>query len=421
MEDVATSNKLNKSSKKELEDQHKFSLIDDVLRLVWREHKITRAEISRRLDLSRSTVTDLMRDLINLNFISEDGIGKSSGGRKPIVLKFNDDARVVLGVDIGATHVSVVMTNLRGEVISWKEVKHPTVKDPKGTRKIVNNLCDQFLEKYRNRKETLLSIGVSFPSPIDPKNPEYISENIIPIWQGKSGIKELKDKYCVPVSVDNDANLGALAEHWWGAARRVNDLIYIKVSNGIGAGIILGGKLYRGAKGIAGEMSHMSFDPNGRQCGCGLRGCLATTISAWALENRVEILKDLYPNSILVQGNRNITAIEDATLNNDPLALQIVAEATEQLSIAITSLINFLNPDMVLLGGNLTRLDELILKPIREKINTCSLVSTVNKPELRIGSLGPRTIAIGAATLAIQQAFSDPKLLRQNINQEYLC
>lgn len=406
-------NKLNKSSKEELKTQNKLSITDDVLRLIWREQQISRADISRHLSLSRSTVTEITRDLIKSNFVKEHGIGESNGGRKPIVLKFNDDARVVLGIDIGATHVSVVMTNLRGEIKSWKEVNHPVVKDPEGTKRIVNDICDQFLGTINNKKQMLLSIGVSFPSPIDPKFPEYVSETIIPEWQGKSGVEELIEKYGVSVCIDNDANLGALAEHWWGAARRVNDLLYIKISNGIGAGLILGGKLYRGAKGIAGEMSHMSVDPNGKQCGCGLRGCLATTISAWALEARVETLSVLYPDSPLVSGKSGILEIENAALNNDPLALQIVSEASEQLSIAITSLVNMLNPDMILLGGRLSRLGEILLKPIRDKMNICSLVSTVNKPQLQIGSLEPKTIAIGAATLAIQRAFSDPKVLRK--------
>lgn len=415
MTSASTSKKLNKSSKKELETLNKLSLTDDILRLVWREHKISRAEISRRLGLSRSTVTELVKDLLDLNFVSEDGTGESSGGRRPIILKFNDDARVILGIDIGATHVSIAMTNLRGNLILWKERKHSVRKDPEGTQHIINELCNDCFNEIENNHEMLLSIGVSFPTPIDPKHPEYISENIIPEWHGKSGVEALRDKYKVPVIIDNDANLGALAEHWWGAGRDVSDLLYIKISNGIGAGLILGGKLYRGAKGIAGEMSHMPVDPNGIQCGCGLRGCLTTTISAWALEARVQSLAVLYPKSPLVTGKSGIIEIEDAAMDNDPLALQIVMEAAEQLSIAIISLVNMLNPDMVLFGGSLSRLEDILLNPIREKIEVCSLVSTINKPKLQIGRLGSKAIALGAATLAIQQAFADPKILRKNI------
>jgi predicted NBD/HSP70 family sugar kinase len=408
----ATSNKLNKSSKRELEARNKFSLKDDILRLVWREYNISRAEISRKLGLSRSTVTELVKELIQLNFISEAGIGESSGGRKPIVLEFNDDAKIVLGIDIGATHVSVAMTNLRGKLITFKEKKHSVIHDQAGTLKIINELCDDCLENHKGEGQDLLSIGVAVPSPVDPKHPEYMSETVIPEWHGESGVEALKIKYKVPIAIDNDANLGALAEHWWGAARDVSDLLYIKISNGIGAGLILDGKLYRGAMGIAGELSHMPIDPNGKQCGCGLRGCLATTISAWALEQRITTLEALYPDSELLKGKRRIYEIEDAALNRDKMALQIVSEAAEHLSIAIMSLINMINPEMILVGGSLSRLEELLLKPIREKMNLCTLIKTVSKPKLSISRLGAKSIALGAATLAIKKAFRDPRILR---------
>ena len=219
----------------------------------------------------------------------------------------------------------------------------------------------------------------------------------------------------MPVYLDNDANLGALAEHWWGAGKAVNDLIYIKISNGIGAGYILGGKLYRGSKGIAGEMSHMPIDPNGRLCGCGLRGCLGTVISAWALIERVRTLSNLYPSGPLLQGALNIVDIENAASDGDPLANQVVTEATNYLTSAITSLVNLMNPNMIRIGGSLSRLGELVLNPIQEKIDSSALVSSVVKTKLVASTLGSKAIAIGAATLAIEQAFIDPKILRENI------
>jgi len=261
----------------------------------------------------------------------------------------------------------------------------------------------------------LLSIGVSVPSPVDPIRPEYLSETIIPAWHGKSGLERLRRKYSVPVYLDNDANLGALAEHWWGAGKNVNDLIYIKISNGIGAGYILGGKLYRGSKGIAGEMSHMPIDPNGRLCGCGLRGCLATVISAWALKERIGTLSNLYPSSSLLNGSPSIIDIENAALNGDQLAIQVVTEATNYLTSAIISLVNLLNPDIIIIGGSLSRLGELVINPIQKKIDDCALVSSVSKTKIQTSKLGSQGIAIGAATLAIEQAFIDPKILRKNI------
>lgn len=396
--------------------QSNVSLKDSVLRLIWRDHQISRAEISRQLDSSRSTVTEIVKDLLKTDLVSEVGIGKSSGGRKPIVLEFQNEAKVILGIDIGATHVSVAMTNLVGRLLFWKEKKHPVREDPEGTYEVIYELCNEALISQNFGYDKLLSIGVSVPSPIDPIRPEYLSESIIPAWHGKSGLERLREKYGVPVYLDNDANLGALAEYWWGAGKNVTDLVYIKISHGIGAGFILGGELYRGSRGIAGEMSHMPIDPNGRLCGCGLRGCLSTVISAWALKERVKNLSVLYPDSPLVNGEPGIIDIEDAALSGDPLAVQVVTEAAYYLTSAVISLVNLMNPEMIIIGGSLSRLGELVLNPIREKIEASALVSAVGKTQLKISELGSKGIAIGAATLAIDQAFSDPQILRKKIN-----
>lgn len=405
--------RINSNPETEAEQQSNLLLKDTVLRLIWREHKISRAEISRQLDLARSTVTEIVRELLSTGLIAEVGSGKSNGGRKPVLLQFQDDAKVILGIDIGATHISVAMTNLRGKLLKWKEKEFPVRDDSEGTFKVIDELCNECLKDFnKSGNDKLLSIGVSVPSPVDPRRPEYLSETIIPAWHGKSGLERLREKYKVPVYLDNDANLGALAEHWWGQGKNSNDLVYIKISNGIGAGYIFNGRLYRGAEGIAGEMSHMPIDPNGRLCGCGLRGCLATVISAWALIERVKTLSVLYPDSELLKTTITIKNIENAALNRDPLALQVIAEAVNYLTSAITSLVNLLNPNLIVLGGSLSRLGGLIINPIQEKINSCTLISSVNTTKLVTSSLGPEGIAIGAATLAIEQAFIDPKILR---------
>ena len=407
--------RITSNAETQIDQQSELSLKDSVLRLNWREHQISRAEISRQLNLSRSTVTEIIKELLPTGLVAEVGNGESSGGRKPILLQFQDDAKVILGIDIGATHVSVAMTNLRGKLLLWKEKEYPVREDPEGTYKVIDQLCNECLSSLKHGSEMLLSIGVAVPSPVDPIHPEYLSETIIPSWHGKSGLERLREKYDVPVYLDNDANLGALAEHWWGAGKAVNDLIYIKISNGIGAGYILGGKLYRGSKGIAGEMSHMPIDPNGRLCGCGLRGCLATVISAWALKERIGTLSNLYPDSSLLNGSPSIIDIENAALNGDQLAIQVVNEATNYLTSAITSLVNLMNPDMIIIGGSLSGLGELVINPIQKKIDSCALVSSVAKTKLVTSALGSKGIAIGAATLAIEQAFIDPKILRDNI------
>ncbi len=352
--------KINKNSvivlgNRSFEMYKEHSLSDFILRVVWREHQISRADIARKLDLSRSTVTEIIKELLNTDFISEIGNGVSSGGRRPVVLEFQDDAKFILGIDIGATHISVALTNLRGKLLIWKEIKHPVREDPRGTWKLVIDLCNKCSKESKFDLKDLMCIGVAFPSPVDPARPESLSESILPNWAGFSGIEQLRGYFKVPVFVDNDANLGALAEHWWGAGRGIDDLVYIKIGNGIGAGYILGGELYRGAKGTAGEMSHMSINFNGNQCGCGLKGCLATYLASWALEIRANTLLPSYPDSKLNLNYPKIREIEKAAMDGDILALKVVKEASEYLSVAITSLINLFNPAQVIVGGSLTR------------------------------------------------------------------
>ncbi|GJQ62372.1 MAG: transcriptional regulator [Melioribacteraceae bacterium] len=407
-------NNINSNIETEIDKQNGFTLKDKILRLIWRESQISRAEIARQLNLSRSTVTEIIKELLPTGLLAEVGSGESSGGRKPIVLEFQDEAKVILGIDIGASHVSVAMTDLRGNLLFWNEKDFPAREDASGTYKIIDQLCNECLASQKYGYDKLLSIGVAVPSPVDPFHPEYLSETIIPAWHGKSGLERLREKYQVPVYLDNDANLGALAENWWTTTKDVNDLIYIKLSSGIGAGFVFGGKLYRGAKGIAGEMSHMPIDPNGKLCGCGLRGCLATVLSIWALKARIASLSELYPESPLHIGDSGILEIENAALADDPLALQIVNEATEYLTTAIVSLVNMMNPEMIIIGGSFARLGDILLDPIRKTINDTALVSTIPKTRLKVSELGSKGIAIGAATLAIEQAFIEPELLTRS-------
>ena len=393
-------------------------LADSVLRLIWRERRISRAEIARRTGLSRSTVTEIVRDLLKTALVAEVGTGRSRGGRRPIVLEFQDDACIILGVDIGATHVAVALTDLRGRVLAWNEAAHPVRTDPEGTRALIIRLCDASLAMGKNVTQRLIGIGVGVPSPVDPDDPYGLSEVVLPEWHGRSGLEGLRENYGLPVLVDNDANLGALAERWWGAGREVDDFAYVKLATGIGLGHILGGEIYRGAEGFAGEIGHLAIDPHGEPCICGLRGCLATFVGSKALVARARALLVDHPESLLAVDEPTITAIEDAALAGDRLALRVVHEAAEYLGIAVAGLLNLNNPSMVILGGGLVRVGQLLLEPLREAVRSRTLVSSVAAADIRTSELGPQAPAVGAATLVLDAALNDPRLFQPAPVQE---
>lgn len=386
------------------------ALVQSVLRLIWEEHRISRAEIARRLSLSRSTVTGIVDELLPMGLVAEVGVGPSRGGRPPIVLEFKYDAGCILGVDIGATHVAVALTDLRGNLLAWRHRPHPVRTDPEGTRALIADLCASCLAERPGLRKQLVGIGVAAPCPIDPEHPDHFSELVLPDWGGRSGLKSLAARYRVPMLVDNDANLGALAERWWGAGRGIDDFAYVKLATGLGSGHFIGGKVYRGATGVAGEIGHMAIEPHGKPCICGLRGCLVTLVGAPALVERARELRGRHPNGALASGELSIAAIEDAALAGDGLALQIVHEAADHLGLAIASLLNLMNPRLVILGGGLSRLGDLLLEPLRDVIRNRTLVSSLAAADVTTSALGPRSIAIGAATYLLDAALDDARL-----------
>ena len=388
-------------------------LADSVLHLIRNKHQISRAEIARQIGLSRSTVTEVIRDLLLTGYVKEVGAGVSSGGRKPIVLEFQNDHKVILGVDIGATHVSASLMNLGGQLLAFEKRSYSVRSDPEGTRSLVFQLCDACLNQVADGNKRLLSIGIALPSPVDPDHPEWVSEVVIPAWRGKNELDILHSHYGVPVYVDNDANLGALAEYRWGAGRGFEDVTYVKIGYGIGAGFVLNGEIYRGSTGIAGEMGHMPVGEGEIVCECGLKGCLATYVGGKAMFARVTELAAKYPHSPLAKGTSNLEEIELAAHNNDALALHLYQETTEYLSTAITGWINMMNPSRIILGGAMKELQSHLLNPVQQKIKACSIVGSVPNTDIRTSELGHKAESIGAATLALEGVFAEPGFYRE--------
>jgi predicted NBD/HSP70 family sugar kinase len=385
-------------------------LVDSVLRLIWQERTISRAEIARRANLSRSTVSEVVGALLPTGLVTEGGPGESLGGRRPILLHFEDDAFCILGVEMGASHVAVALTDLRGRVLDWELRDHPVRTDPEGTLRRIVELCEASLASRRGAASRLVGVGVAVPSPADPRHPFALSEVVLPAWKGHSGLESLAERYGVPVLVDNDANLGALAEHWWGAGRGVADFAYVKVGTGVGSGHVIGGELYRGATGFAGEIGHLSIDPDGEPCICGLRGCLVTHVGSPALVKRARTLLPEYPGSLLEGIEVTMTSIEAAALAADPLALRVTREAAETLGIAVAGMLNLMNPALVVVGGGITGLGDRFLEPLRETVRMRTRVSSVAGASIVMSDLGPQSVAVGAASLVLKVALANPRL-----------
>lgn len=381
-----------------------------MLELVWRRRTVSRAEIARRTGRSRSTISEVVARLLPTGLIEEVGSGASRGGRRPILIGFRDRAGVIIGVDIGAAHVSVALTDLRGRILEWREEDFPVRSDPHGTAALAVKLTEACLAAGGAGLHSPMGIGIAVPSPVDPGSPYRILERILPAWHSFDLLGALRNHFEVPAFVDNDANLGALAEHHWGKAVGIDDFAYLKVATGIGAGLMIDGEIYRGATGVAGEIGHVAIDPRGPQCVCGNRGCLATFVGTRALMSRIQELLPEFPHSVLTGTTPDIRSLEDAALADDPLALKVVDEAARNLGIVIAGVLNLMNPGSVILGGSLARLGDRLIEPLSAAVASRTLVASAAASRIRTSELGPRATALGAATHVLVAALADPTL-----------
>jgi predicted NBD/HSP70 family sugar kinase len=375
-----------------------------VLRLIWRERQISRADIARHTGLSPSTVSAIVAELERAGLVREIGAGASRGGRRPVLVGFRDDAFVLVGVELGATHVSAVLTDLRGHVRAFRDTHVAVRDDPKGAMAMARALIDECLASERVSKKRVVGIGVAVPSPVHPERPGKLSALIMPAWREYDVQEILAGAFGVPVFVDNDANLGALSERFWGAGAGGEDLAFIKVATGIGSGHIINGALYRGSGGTAGEIGHIAIDPNGPPCVCGSRGCLATLIGAEALLARARARWGKKKK------NPTVADIVVGARSGDPVARELVEEVGRSLGVVVAGLLNLLNPAVVVLGGEITSVGDLLLDPLRASIRARALSTSVAETQIVASRLGARSIAVGAATLVLDSALADRSL-----------
>lgn len=377
-----------------------------LLRMLWKERQLTRVDLAKRTGLSPSTVSTIISDLERAGIVQTLGAVASRGGRRPLLIGLRDDSFAQLGVEIGARHVSAVLTDLRGRVLTFEERKHPVRSDPEGTLLQARQMIDDALRRERFPTRKLLGIGVAVPSPVDISLPGQLSEMIFPAWRGFD-VREALSTYDVPVFVDNDANLGAVAEHWWGAGTDASELIYVKVGAGVGAGYVIRGELYRGATGKAGELGHVPIEANGAECICGNRGCLTTLIGSEELSERARILFGLEEAPPLAEVVRRARA-------GDLLARQLVDDVGERLGVVIGMLLNLLDVELVILGGEISSVGDMLLDGVRRTVRKRALPSALAQTRIVTSNLGPRAIAVGAATLALAAALANQQLVAGN-------
>lgn len=370
---------------------------------IWSHEGLSRADLARSTGLSRATVSDIVGGFVELGVVTEAEATASSGGRPPIRLVFNDAWRQVIGVELGGAHVSGVRTDLRGKVLARFGRELPVDRDPYATLATMDDGIRSLLAA--DPSPPILGIGLGVPSPLRVDRGAELDVHLFPRWVGIDLEKHLHQQFGRPVMVENDANLGALAEHWWGAGRDVSDLAYIKLGTGVGAGILIGGQIHRGSSGIAGEIGHTTIDPSGPRCRCGLHGCLEALVGTASLTSRAEAA---YAAVGCPRDGLTVHGLIGAAREGDTIACQFVTSAGTCLGIAVANLLNLVNPGRVILGGRLTEAGPLLLDDLLTAMEARALWTSRADSNVVFSDLGDDGVALGASTLVLQNALSNP-------------
>lgn len=384
--------------------------LSQVLKLIHERGSISRASMVREIGLSATAISSIVAELLDSGYISEGGAGKSSGGRRPILVEFNPDHRWVVGIDLGASHISTILSNLSGEVKAKKYKKFNVANDPKGALEVVHSQISGSLSENKKNLRGILGIGLAIPAPLEGEKLDTFSPVILPRWKDIKVAAILERAFGIPVYMDNDANAGALAEKWWGRGRGVTNMVYIKLGTGVGSGLIIQDDIFRGSGGTAGEIGHTTIDINGHQCRCGNFGCMESFVGIPAILEKTAERISKNSSSSLDPDHIDIDSITRAALEQDPIACEIVREAGRDLGIAIANSINLINPELIVLGGELVEAGDVFMEAVCASAFSRSISKAVNEVTITSSTFYEDVVSVGAATLVMYYAFMPPNI-----------
>ena len=385
---------------------------------VFRTHTtLSRARLAMETGLNPSTVSNIIGELIQEDLIRETDLIQSSTGRPGRLLELNPEGGCALGIEINVDYIELVVTDFAANIL-WRQRQAST---PEAGQDVIMpqvlHLAKQASAFIQARKSRLLGIGVGVPGLVD------VSSGLLRLapnlhWVDVPVRDVLASYFDCPIYVESEANAAALGEYYFGAVRNVKDFIYLSSAGiGLGSGIVMGGKLFRGMFGYAGEAGHMTLDVNGELCGCGKRGCWETFVGPRAVEQHIRQSLALGAKSILhdmAKGDLQNIVFDDvvqAAQAGDQIAMDALGQVAFYLGIGIANLVNLFNVEVIVLGGALNNASSLLLKDVERIVSTNTLAP--GREHLRIipSAHGTDACIMGAITLVLDDILREPALM----------
>src|SRR3954449_953466 len=354
----------------------------------------SRADLARLTGLSRSTVSSLVAEMQAMGLV-EERHASASGGRPGVLLALSRGAGVVVAADFGHRRLRVAVFDLAHTVLA--DAVHDVDINAPAERAMATatEAIHVTLERAGATMDEVVGVGMGLPGPISRDTGTLGSSTILPAWVGVPVAAAMTERLGVPVFPDNDATLGALAEVTFGAGRGYREVAYLKVSSGIGAGLYMDGRIYRGGNGTAGEIGHVILDEDGLVCRCGNRGCLETVAGEQGI---VDALRRSHGENLTL--NDVLRLADDGDLG----CRRVLADAGRYIGIAAGSLCNLFNPQRLIVGGSVSSAGELLLAPLRESIRRYAIPSAAADVEIVAGELAEQTETLGALALVLAES-----------------
>ena len=371
---------------------------------------IARTDLAEQMGLTRAAVSLIVKELLENKVVQESESRYAPSGRPPIVLEINPNQGLVGAIDMGATHLSIAIAGFTARI--QKEVEYPfNIKDgPDACLAQADEKLSELLASQGLSISDLSAVGIGVPGPVITEAGMVLAPPIMPGWDHFPIRATLEKKWGCHVTLNNDAELGALGEWAYGAGRGEKNLAYIKVGSGVGAGLIVNQQIYGGTTGAAGEIGHLTIDENGPLCDCGNHGCLEAFAGGHAIAKQGQLLAKSGKRTLLSETPiEKITVIEvaEAARRGDLHAQEILRRAGKSIGIAIAGLINLLNPGVVIIGGGVAQIGDILTTPIREAVRERAMRASEQSVRITTGMLGRRSLLIGAIVQAINVAIHD--------------
>jgi glucokinase-like ROK family protein len=381
-------------------------------------HARTRPELAQHSGLGRAVVSQQLAYLSELGLVGEGDLGPSTGGRAPRNVAFRAEAGMLLVAELGATSLVAGLSDLAGNLVFQHEEPFDIGHGPRRALDRLAQLFGSLLERSGTSRASLWGIGIGVPGPVEFSTGRPISPPIMPGWHAYSVRHHLRELFGLPVWVDNDVNLMALGELRAGHTRGEQNMVYVKIGTGIGAGIICGGTLYRGAQGCAGDIGHVAVrEASEVLCRCGKAGCLEALAGGAALgrDGTLAAESGLSPHlaAVLAEG-RKVTGeeITKAAQRGDPVAMDLLLRSGRLVGEVLATIVNFFNPALILVGGGVAAAGDALLASIRENVYRCSLPLATRDLQISFSPLGDQAGLRGAAAMVTDEVFAPANIVR---------